>query len=194
MALHYQLSELNDLQLADTPECYDSLLNDAALGFLADLHRHFDARRQTLLRARHQRQLRYDAGESPDFLPQTGNIRTGNWRVAPIPDDLRDRRVEITAPVERKMIINALNSGARVYMADFEDSHAPIWLTTLQGHAEPFSAEFVQLVLLLTIMVGVFHIIGSNVKPAFGKFNGLFRIRGPLYWATPDCTHCAIYF
>jgi len=140
MALHYQFSELNDLQLADTPECYDSLLNDAALGFLADLHRHFEARRQTLLRARHKRQLRYDAGESPGFLPETGNIRTGDWRVAPIPNDLRDRRVEITAPVERKMIINALNSGARVYMADFEDSHAPIWLTTLQGHINVIDA------------------------------------------------------
>ena len=116
------------------------MLNDAALGFLADLHRHFEARRQTLLRTRHQRQLRYDAGESPGFLPETGNIRTGNWRVAPIPDDLRDRRVEITAPVERKMIINALNSGARVYMADFEDSHAPIWLTTLQGHINVIDA------------------------------------------------------
>ena len=140
MALHYQFSEPNDLQLVDTPESFSTLLSDAALGFLADLHRHFEHRRQTLLRARHERQLRYDAGESPDFLPETRNIRTSHWRVSVIPDDLRDRRVEITGPVDRKMIINAMNSGAMVYMADFEDSHAPIWLTTLQGHTNVIDA------------------------------------------------------
>jgi len=140
MALHYQFKEPHDLQLADTPELYDTLLNDAALGFLVDLHHHFEDRRQTLLRARHERQLRYDAGESPDFLPETRDIRTSHWRVAAIPDDLRDRRVEITGPVDRKMIINAMNSGANVYMADFEDSHAPIWLTTLQGHVNVIDA------------------------------------------------------
>ena len=89
MALHYQFSEPNDLQLVDTPESFSTLLSDAALGFLADLHRHFEHRRQTLLRARHERQLRYDAGESPDFLPETRNIRTSHWRVSVIPDDLR---------------------------------------------------------------------------------------------------------
>jgi malate synthase len=140
MAFHYQIGEPNDLQLAATPESYDTLLNDAALGFLADLHHCFEDRRQTLLRARHERQLRYDAGESPDFLPETHNIRTSNWRVAAIPDDLQDRRVEITGPVDGKMIINAMNSGANVYMADFEDSHAPIWLSTLQGHVNVIDA------------------------------------------------------
>ena len=140
MALHHQFREPNDLQLADTPESYDTLLNDAALGFLSDLHHHFEDRRQTLLRDRHKRQLRYDAGELPDFIPETRNVRTSHWRIAPIPDDLRDRRVEITGPVDRKMIINAMNSGANVYMADFEDSHAPIWLTTLQGHINVIDA------------------------------------------------------
>ncbi|MEN8761262.1 MAG: malate synthase A [Thiogranum sp.] len=140
MALHYQFSQPDDLQLADTPESYGTLLSDAALRFLADLHQHFEDRRQTLLSARHERQLRYDAGESPDFIPETRNIRTSHWRVAPVPDDLQDRRVEITGPVDRKMIINAMNSGANVYMADFEDSHAPVWLSTLQGHVNVIDA------------------------------------------------------
>src|SRR5262245_19184759 len=101
------------------------ILSDAARAFLTDLHQRFDGRRQALLKARVERQARYDAGELPDFAAETATIRDSEWRVAPIPASLMDRRVEITGPVDRKMIINALNSGAKVFMADFEDSTAP---------------------------------------------------------------------
>jgi malate synthase len=118
--------------LGDTAP-YASLLTPSALTFLADLHRHFDARRRALLAARAERQAAWDAGALPDFRADTRAIREGNWKVAPIPAALRDRRVEITGPVERKMIINALNSGAKVFMADFEDSSAPTLANQLDG-------------------------------------------------------------
>ncbi len=111
----------------------EELLGAAARTFLADLHQRFDARRRALLRERVRRQIRFDAGELPDFLAETREIRAGDWRVAPIPRALQDRRVEITGPVDRKMIINALNSGARVFMADFEDSTAPTFANLLEG-------------------------------------------------------------
>ncbi|MEJ0066375.1 MAG: hypothetical protein WDM85_13930 [Caulobacteraceae bacterium] len=101
------------------------LLTPEALAFLAELHRKFDARRLELLAARQVRQKRFDAGESPDFLAETKPVRDGDWRVAPIPADILDRRVEITGPTDRKMIINALNCGAKVFMTDFEDANAP---------------------------------------------------------------------
>src|SRR6187402_3669203 len=103
------------------------------VAFVADLHRRFDSRRLALLAERTARQLRYDAGELPDFRPDTAAIREADWSVAAIPDALMDRRVEITGPVERKMIINALNSGAKVFMADFEDSSAPTWTNQIEG-------------------------------------------------------------
>ncbi len=109
------------------------ILTPEALAFLGELHRLFDARRRELLAAREARQARFDAGERPDFLPETQAIRDGDWRVAPIPADLQDRRVEITGPVDRKMIINALNSGANVFMADFEDSLSPSWANVVGG-------------------------------------------------------------
>ena len=99
-----------------------------------DLHRTFNARRKELLNAREERQRRLDAGERPDFLEETRSIRESEWTVAPIPADIIDRRVEITGPVDRKMIINALNSGAKVFMADFEDSSTPTWNNLLDGH------------------------------------------------------------
>ena len=111
----------------------EEVLTPAALAFLTELHRRFDARRLELLGARAQRQSRFDAGESPDFLPQTQAVRDGDWRIAPLPADLLDRRVEITGPVDRKMIINALNSGARVFMADFEDATSPTWANLVEG-------------------------------------------------------------
>jgi len=111
----------------------DHILTPEAMEFLASLHRSFNARRLELLSMRAERQKRIDAGEKPDFLPQTRSIRESEWTVAPIPADIRDRRVEITGPVDRKMIINALNSGARVFMADFEDSNAPTWLNEMEG-------------------------------------------------------------
>lgn len=112
---------------------YEQILTPAALAFLAALHRRFDPTRRALLDARQQRQARFDAGELPDFLESTRLIRESDWTVAPIPAALIDRRVEITGPVERKMIINALNSGAKVFMADFEDSSAPAWDVLLDG-------------------------------------------------------------
>jgi malate synthase len=112
---------------------FAEILTPAALEFVARLQRRFNHRRRELLARRQQVQARLDAGQLPDFLPQTRGIREANWRVVDIPPDLRDRRVEITGPVDRKMLINALNSGARMYMADFEDSHSPTWEATIQG-------------------------------------------------------------
>ncbi|MBE1159592.1 malate synthase A [Dyella acidiphila] len=112
---------------------YRDILTPDALAFLAHLHRCAEPKRQALLKARRQRQARYDAGALPDFRPDTQAIRESDWLVAPIPAALQDRRVEITGPVERKMIINALNSGAKVFMADFEDSSAPSFANQLDG-------------------------------------------------------------
>lgn len=112
---------------------YPALLHGGALSFLSALERRFGAHRHGLLRERQARQAAYDRGELPDFDPATRDIRDGDWRVAPIPAALQDRRVEITGPVDRKMIINALNSGARVFMADFEDSCAPTWFNLIEG-------------------------------------------------------------
>ncbi len=112
---------------------YREILTPEALEFVADLQRHFNERRLELLEAREHRQTALDAGDLPDFLPETASIREGEWSVAPLPPDLQDRRVEITGPVDRKMIINALNSGARVFMADFEDSNSPTWENCING-------------------------------------------------------------
>src|SRR5438067_3721553 len=116
------------------PRAKDILTPDA-LAFVADLHHRFGPRRAELLRARDARQKRLDAGERPTFLAETAEVRAGNWRVGDVPRDLRDRRVEITGPVDRKMVINALNSGARCFMADFEDAHSPTWRGTVEGQA-----------------------------------------------------------
>ncbi len=109
------------------------VLTPGALQFVVELQRRFQARRVELLAARAARQKRLDAGEKPDFLKGTSKIRETEWTVAPIPADLLDRRVEITGPVDRKMIINALNSGAKVFMADFEDSNTPTWTNQIEG-------------------------------------------------------------
>ncbi len=119
--------------LAPVSETQASILTPAAVAFIADLQRTFNDRRKTLLDARRQRQLRLDAGEKPAFLEATRGIRESAWTVAPLPADILDRRVEITGPVDRKMIINALNSGAKVFMADFEDSSTPTWNNLLDG-------------------------------------------------------------
>ncbi|MFL6756678.1 MAG: malate synthase A [Sphingomicrobium sp.] len=109
------------------------ILTDGALGFVAELHQRFDARRRELLAVRAERQKRFDTGEMPDFPEETRHIRESEWTVGPIPADLRDRRVEITGPTNAKMVINALNSGAKVFMADFEDATAPVWDELVQG-------------------------------------------------------------
>ena len=111
------------------------ILSAEALGFLADLHRRFNRRRLELLTRRMGRQEDFDAGKLPDFLPETKLVRDGDWKVAPIPSDLLDRRVEITGPVDRKMIVNALNSGAKVFMADFEDATSPMFANMVEGQA-----------------------------------------------------------
>ncbi len=112
---------------------YAQILTPEALQFVAQLARQFDARRLELLSRRQIRQKDLDQGKFPDFLSETAAIRRSEWIVAPIPHDLMRRRVEITGPVDRKMIVNALNSGADVFMADFEDSHTPTWANNLQG-------------------------------------------------------------
>lgn len=112
---------------------YTEILTPEALRFVCELDNIFSPRIETLLTAREKRQKRIDAGEKPDFLKETKEIRESEWKVAPIPADLVDRRVEITGPVERKMIINALNSGASVFMADFEDSLSPSWKNVMEG-------------------------------------------------------------
>src|SRR6267378_3405385 len=109
------------------------ILSAEALEFLAHLAKQFEARRLLLLERRSERQSQLDAGRLPDFLEDTAEIRRSEWTVAPIPKDLADRRVEITGPVDRKMIINALNSGASVFMADFEDANSPTWENNLDG-------------------------------------------------------------
>jgi len=109
------------------------LLTPAALAFLAELQRRFEPARQARLAARHQHQAAFDAGVLPDFRPDTAHLRAGDWRVAALPAALLDRRVEITGPVDPKTVINALNSGAQVYMADFEDSTAPTWANLIGG-------------------------------------------------------------
>ncbi|PZN06973.1 malate synthase A [Thermaerobacter sp. FW80] len=114
-------------------ERYDQVLTPEALAFVARLQREFNPVRKRLLQRRAERQQELAAGARPDFLASTRAIREGDWRVAPVPRDLQDRRVEITGPVDRKMMINALNSGARVFMADFEDANTPTWDNCIQG-------------------------------------------------------------
>ncbi|MBK6324823.1 MAG: malate synthase A [Chloroflexi bacterium] len=142
---------------AMSPE-FETILTPEALAFVLRLEQAFGQRRRELLARRNERQAAIDNGQMPDFLPETAVIRSSDWTVAPIPADLQDRRVEITGPVDRKMIINALNSGASVFMADFEDSHSPTWQATLEGqinlrdavrrtitYSDPNSGKFYQL-------------------------------------------------
>jgi malate synthase len=109
------------------------VLDDTAVAFLTDLQRTFGPRREELLAARVARAGELASGALPDFLPETAAVRAGDWQVAPCPAEIADRRVEITGPVDRKMVINALNSGAKVFMADFEDANSPTWENVIQG-------------------------------------------------------------
>lgn len=118
---------------ASIPKECEEILTAEALALVAELHRQFDGRRRALLEARVVRQKEIDGGKMPNFLPETAEIRKSNYTVAPIPADMMDRRVEITGPVDRKMVINALNSGASTFMADFEDSNAPTWSNNIFG-------------------------------------------------------------
>jgi malate synthase len=130
--MSYQVPAGVDIKGAFSPE-FAEILTPEAIAFAADLQRKFNGRRKELLQKRVDRQVQLDAGVLPDFLPETKYIREGDWTCASFPDDIQDRRVEITGPVDRKMIINALNSGAKVFMADFEDSNSPTWENNISG-------------------------------------------------------------
>src|SRR5215212_11993824 len=119
---------------------WDEILSDDALAFVAILQKELNPRREELLRAREERKLRIDGGELPDFLPETRDVRESDWTVAPIRPDLTDRRVEITGPCDRKMVINALNSGAKVFMADLEDASSPTWSNVVDGQRNLYDA------------------------------------------------------
>lgn len=122
------------VRLTASTEHSDEIASPEALGFVAQLHRSFNPQREQLLADRVRRQARLDAGERPDFMPLPIDSRAPGWRVAPAPADFDDRRVEITGPAEPKMMINALNSGASVFMADFEDALSPTWDNVVTGH------------------------------------------------------------
>ena len=123
-----------------TTDRASEILSPEAIAFVVALHRMFNPTREALLAKRAERQATIDAGRLPDFLPETRTIREGSWRVAPVPQDLQDRRVEITGPVDRKMVINALNSGASTFMADFEDANSPTWENLIAGHVNLIDA------------------------------------------------------
>src|SRR4051794_24137976 len=112
---------------------YDGILTNEALKFIEDLEKRFGARRMELLQYREKRQEEMNNGHLPDFLPETKHIRNGDWAIAPLPRDLQDRRIEITGPTDRKMVINALNSGAKIFMADCEDATSPTWENIVEG-------------------------------------------------------------
>ena len=126
--------KVNDIRVSGrvTAE-FSQVLTPAALDFIAKLHRAFEPRRQELLARRSARQKEFDAGRLPDFLPETRQVREGDWNVAAQPKDMLDRRVEITGPTDRKMVINALNCGASTFMADFEDANCPTWHNMVDG-------------------------------------------------------------
>jgi len=146
LKLNQNLSIMNTLNVSTFPttegisifgpfrDGYENILTKEAQEFLKALHVQFNLQRKKLLQDRENRQALLDKGIMPDFLPETKGIREKDWQVAPLPTDLLDRRLEITGPVERKMVINALNSGAKVFMADFEDSNTPNWDNNIQGH------------------------------------------------------------
>ncbi|NDJ63256.1 MAG: malate synthase A [Chloroflexi bacterium] len=127
-----QIADGISLTEAIKPE-YSEILTPDALNLVAQLARALTQRRDELLAQRAERLAALEAGHMPDFLPETADVRAGDWRVAPLPDDLQDRRVEITGPTDRKMVINALNSGSKVFMADFEDANSPTWDNLVQG-------------------------------------------------------------
>ena len=135
MSAVLQVAGTDGIELTRALPGQAELLAPGALEFLAGLHRRFEGRRQARLAARIERQAFFDAGGLPDFRRDTAALRSADWRVAPLPPALLDRRVEITGPVDPKMVINALNSGAQVYMADFEDSTAPTWGNQIGGQA-----------------------------------------------------------
>ncbi|SFJ42545.1 malate synthase [Halobacillus dabanensis] len=127
-------TKLSEMHIhASMNERFNEILTDEALEFLRHLHENFNEKRKQLLENRKTIQEKINQGERPDFLKETADIRSSEWTIAPIPNDLKDRRVEITGPVDRKMVINGLNSGAKVFMADFEDANSPTWSNIIHG-------------------------------------------------------------
>ncbi len=124
----------------NVPDDAAKAFGDKTLELVAELEEKFGERRRSLLKAREGRQLEYDSGKLPDFDPATESVRKGDWQLPPPPAALEDRRVEITGPCDRKMMINALNCGANVFMADLEDSHSPVWAQTVAGHVNLYDA------------------------------------------------------
>ncbi|QDP19577.1 malate synthase A [Sphingomonas xanthus] len=177
------------------------ILTEGALGFVAALHERFDARRLDLLAARIERQQRFDAGEMPDFPAETRHIREADWKIGPIPDDLVDRRVEITGPTNAKMVINALNSGAKIFMADFEDATAPMWKELVEGqvnlrnrwlgkldHTDPDSGKYYALgedPAVLIVRPRGWHLIERHVTAQGLPVSGALFDFGMYLW------HCA---
>lgn len=156
-----EVQEVAGVEIAGPVEPrWQPVLSAPALEFVAGLQRAFDDRRRALLEQRTRVQAAIDAGRDLDFSAETESVRAGDWRVAPVPEDLRDRRVEITGPVERKMMINALNSGARTFMADFEDSHAPSWANNLDGQLNLMDA--VRGTIELTTPQGKHYALGEH--------------------------------
>lgn len=125
---------------AEIPPTHPEILTPAALEFIATLHREFNPRRVALLARRQERQKQIDAGQMPGFLPESADLRAGDWQVAPIPAPLQKRHIEITGPIDAKMVINALNSGADMFMADCEDASSPTWENMVQGQANLYQA------------------------------------------------------
>ena len=152
-----------------TPE-YARILTPEAVGFAAKLQRAFGPRRAELLAARAKRQAEFDAGKLPDFLAETRAVREGGWTCAPVPADIRDRRVEITGPVDRKMIVNALNSGASVFMADFEDANTPRWDNNIQGQIN--LADAVRRKIEFTSPEGKVYRLGEKLAVLFVRPRG----------------------
>ncbi|MFO1310223.1 MAG: malate synthase A [Burkholderiales bacterium] len=152
-----------------TPE-YARILTPEAVGFAAKLQRAFGPRRAELLAARAKRQAEFDAGKLPDFLAETRAVREGSWTCAPVPADIQDRRVEITGPVDRKMIVNALNSGASVFMADFEDANTPRWDNNIQGQLN--LADAVRRKIEFTSPEGKVYRLGEKLAVLFVRPRG----------------------
>ena len=152
-----------------TPD-YARILTPEAVGFAAKLQRAFGPRRAELMAARAKRQAEFDAGKLPDFLAETRAVRDGHWTCAPVPADIADRRVEITGPVDRKMIVNALNSGASVFMADFEDANTPRWDNNIQGQIN--LADAVRRKIEFTSPEGKVYRLGEKLAVLFVRPRG----------------------
>lgn len=172
-----QLITKSDIQItAEITPSMEKILTPDALEFIEKLHANFDQRRRELLDRRQVRQKELDSGKKLDFLPETKHIRESDWTVAPLPDDMKDRRVEITGPTNRKMLINALNSGAKMFMADLEDATAPNWSNVIDGQVNLYDAVRRQI---------DFEVPETGKKYALNKETAVLMVR-PRGWHLPE--------